>query len=176
MLIDAKLFLLNGACPHREVVKFNNFKSEVRLLSSAFCKFFLYVRFVCKGNNKKFLLIKRASLANGVLQSVQGKTALTDRLCCKGNYSAAILMTGSIWLSHFCSKWHLIWWNPRRSRIGGNSVSHKLLGTLCLCKQRVWNGHPDGGFMADGISPSNIIRFFLTFVSATGTAESKASV
>ena len=96
MLIDAKLFLLNGACMHREVEKFNNSKSEVRLLSSAFCKFFLYVRFVCKGNNKKFLLIKRASLANGVLQSVQGKTALTDRLCCKGNYSAAILMTGSI--------------------------------------------------------------------------------
>ena len=53
MLIDAKLFLVNGACTHREVVKFNNSKSEVRLLSSAFCKFFLYVRFVCKGNNKK---------------------------------------------------------------------------------------------------------------------------
>ena len=73
MLIDAKLFLLNGACMHREVEKFNNSKSEVRLLGYAFCKFFLYVRFVCKGNNKKFSLILRASLINGVLQSVQGK-------------------------------------------------------------------------------------------------------
>ena len=63
------------------------------------------------------------------------------------------------------------------------SFSYSLnLGTSCLhlsvaYGQRVWKRQPLGGFIGDGISPSNTIRcrFLLTCGSGTGTAESKVS-
>ena len=61
-------------------------------------------------------------------------------------------------------------------RTGGILVSHRLPGTMLFQPQRVWNGHPGGGFIADGMSPSSTIRFFLTRVSAIGTADKSASV
>jgi hypothetical protein len=55
-------------------------------------------------------------------------------------------------------------------------VSHRLPGTRCFQRHRVWNGQPGGGLIADGISPSSTMRFFSIEVSAIGTADSKASV
>ena len=37
----------------------------------------------------------------------------------------------------------------------GTSVSHRPPGTSDFHPQRVWNGQPDGGFIADGMSPSS---------------------
>ena len=85
------------------------------------------------------------------------------------------MITGSI-AARTASRWHLIWWPPASARIGGTTVSQRSPGTWCLRGQRVWNGQPGGGFIAEGMSPSQHDALLDDRVSAIGTADSSASV
>src|SRR5271154_5173170 len=84
--------------------------------------------------------------------------------------------TGSICSSVSAGRWHLMVWPSATVRIGGTSISQRPPGTRDFQPQRVWNGQPDGGESAEGISPSSTTTRFLTFASASGIADSNASV
>jgi hypothetical protein len=63
-------------------------------------------------------------------------------------------------------------WPGAISSSRGSSIAQRSI----FLKHRVWNLHPDGGFIGLGISPERMILSLRGFVDGSGEAEIRDSV